>query len=160
MKDLVVRPAYEGDLSFLERMLCWAGSWRSEEFDESVLAEPAVSRYVEGWGRPGDFALVAESGGNMAGAAWYRLFPADDPGYGFVDERTPEVTIGVEPSHRESGIGRSLLEALAEAARRAGHPALSLSVEVDNPALRLYERVGFERRAQRDGAWTLVLPLT
>jgi ribosomal protein S18 acetylase RimI-like enzyme len=41
----------------------------------------------------------------------------------------------------------------------AGYSALSLSVEEENPALRLYERVGFERHAHGDGVWTVVLPL-
>ena len=157
--DCVIRPATEADLAFLERMLCWAGSWRSTALDESVLAEPAVSRYLEGWGRPGDLALIAETAGGPVGAAWYRLFRAQDHSYGFVDEETPEVTIGVEPAHRGAGVGTKLLDALADVAREAGCPALSLSVEDDNPAFKLYERVGFERREHKDDAWTLVLRL-
>ena len=46
-----------------------------------------ASRYVRGWGRPGDTAVIALEGGFPVGAAWYRLFPASEPGYGFVDER-------------------------------------------------------------------------
>ena len=67
--------------------------------------------------------------------------------------------IGVEPGHRGLGVGRALLESVASAAGEAGYSRLSLSVEDDNPALRLYERVGFERRAHSSGAWTLVLTL-
>jgi GNAT superfamily N-acetyltransferase len=93
------------------------------------------------------------------GAAWYRLFGAQEDSYGFVDEKTPEVTIGVEPGHRGGGIGRALLEALARSARAHGYSTLSLSVEEENPALRLYERVGFERRSQGGRPCTLVLLL-
>jgi hypothetical protein len=32
-------------------------------------------------------------------------------------------------------------------------------VEEENPAVRLYERLGFERHAPGDGVWTLVLTL-
>jgi GNAT superfamily N-acetyltransferase len=156
----VIRPAGAADIAFLRRMLCWAAGWRSDELDESLLAEPAVSRYVDGWRRPGDFGLIAEGAGEPLGAAWCRLFAAGEPGYGFVDEKTPEVTIGVEPDHRGAGIGRALLQALADAAREHRHSLLSLSVEEDNPALRLYEHVGFERHSDADGAWTLVLPLS
>jgi ribosomal protein S18 acetylase RimI-like enzyme len=155
-----IRTATAGDLGFIERMLCWAGAWRSTQLDESVLDEPGVSRYAEGWGRQGDFGLIAETqAGEPVGAAWYRLFRATDGSYGFVGEDVPEVTIGVEPSHRGAGVGGALLEGLAGSAREAGFPALSLSVEEDNPALRLYERLGFERQSHSDGAWTLVLTL-
>lgn len=160
MSGVFVRPAGQADLEVLERMLCWAGSWRSDELNESVLADPTVRRYLDAWGRPGDFAVVAETqAGEPVGASWYRLFSAEDESYGFVDEKTPEVTIGVDPGHRGAGIGRALLEALADSARENGYSTLSLSVEEDNPALRLYERVGFERRSHADGAWTLVLLL-
>ena len=40
-------------------------------------------------------------------------------------------------------MGRALLEALLTTARAQGYRALSLSVDRENPALRLYERVGF-----------------
>jgi ribosomal protein S18 acetylase RimI-like enzyme len=161
VRGVAIRPARgEADVAFLRRMLCWAAHWESAELDESVLERPEVAHYVEGWGRAGDRAVVAETtGGKLVGAAWFRLFGASEPGYGFVDERTPEVGIGVEPEHRGSGIGEALLEALVDSARGAGYPALSLSVEEANPALHLYERVGFRRHAQGVGAWTLVLPL-
>jgi ribosomal protein S18 acetylase RimI-like enzyme len=161
VSDVVIRPARgEADVELLRRMLCWAADWEAAELDESVLERPEVARYIEGWGRPGDAAVVAEkAGGELVGAAWFRLFEASEPGYGFVDERTPELGIGVEPGHRGEGIGRALLEALAASAREAGYFALSLSVEEENPAVRLYERVGFERHAHGDGVWTLVLTL-
>jgi ribosomal protein S18 acetylase RimI-like enzyme len=85
---------------------------------------------------------------------------SNEPGYGFVDGRSPELTIGVEPGHRGEGVGRALLEALCDSAREPGYPALSLSVELDNPALRLYESLGFERLERVGGACTLVLRLS
>ena len=81
--------------------------------------------------------------GRPVGAAWYRLFSADEPGYGFLDEATPEVSIAVDPAFRGRGVGTALLDALCERARGDGLPALSLSVERDNPARRIYERRGF-----------------
>ena len=89
MSGVFVRPAGQADLEVLERMLCWAGSWRSDELNESVLADPTVRRYLDAWGRPGDFAVVAETqAGEPVGASWYRLFSAEDESYGFVDEKT------------------------------------------------------------------------
>lgn len=63
------------------------------------------------------------------------------------------VGIYVAPDHRGSGLGRGLLSALIDAARRSGLLVLQLSVSVGNaPARRLYEGLGFrtygiERRA-------------
>jgi GNAT superfamily N-acetyltransferase len=60
----------------------------------------------------------------------------------YIDERTPEISIAVQPHARNQGVGQSLLRALiAEAARRGVR--LCLNVRHDNPAHRLYERVGF-----------------
>ena len=67
------------------------------------------------------------------------------PGYGFVDEQTPELTIAVVPSRRGRGYGAELLTSLLAQAKEDGFGAVSLSVEPDNPALALYERHGFEK---------------
>ncbi len=47
------------------------------------------------------------------------------------------------PEHRGAGIGTRLLRDLQEAARAAGK-ALSIHVEKFNPAMCLYERLGFQ----------------
>ena len=93
------------------------------------------------------------------GAAWYRLFTKDEPGYGFVDEETPELSIAVVPSKRARGHGFMLLKALMERAREDGFDRLSLSVEPDNPSIALYEKFGFRRVGERNGTTTMVADL-
>jgi len=97
-----------------------------------LLGRPEVAHYVRGWPRVGDLGVVAEDGPPV-GAAWLRLLPEHDRGYGFVDAKTPELSIGVVPTHRGRGIGSLLLEALVGSACEQRHEALSLSVEPDNP---------------------------
>jgi ribosomal protein S18 acetylase RimI-like enzyme len=121
-------------------MLRHAYYWR---WGDPATADLPTSRYVEQWGRPGDAAMIALDDGISVGAAWYRLFKAAAPGYGFVDESIPELTIAVVPSRRGRGFGEELLAGLLDRARQEGYEALSLSVEKENPALRLYERFGF-----------------
>jgi ribosomal protein S18 acetylase RimI-like enzyme len=99
--------------------------------------------------------VIAFAGPNAYGAAWYRLFPASAAGFGFVDEQTPELTIAVVPSCRGKGYGEELLEALLAQAKRDGFEQVSLSVEPDNPALRLYERHGFHKVGESGGSWTM-----
>jgi ribosomal protein S18 acetylase RimI-like enzyme len=94
------------------------------------------------------------------GAAWYRLFTHDDPGYGFVDEETPELSIAVVPSKRARGYGGQMLQALMERAREDGFERLSLSVEPDNPSIALYEKFGFRKVGEQNGATTMVADLT
>jgi len=62
---------------------------------EELLQGPVLCRYLQGWGRKNDFAVVAldVEDGSRIGAAWYRTFPAHESGYGFVDEATPEIAI-------------------------------------------------------------------
>ena len=149
----MIRQAGPQDVPFLRDMLRHAYYWRAATVPES--GEPPVQRYVERWGRPGDTALIAIQDYQRVGAAWYRLFRADDPGYGFVDEETPELSIAIVPSRRGSGLGSELLNALLERAHADGYGSISLSVEKDNPAVGLYERHGFRRVREDDGAYTM-----
>jgi len=146
---MVIRRGGRQDVRFLRDMLHHAYYWRELEPGE----DPGpVSRYVKGWGRPGDTAVIALEDGFPVGAAWYRLFRQDQPGYGFVDEEIPELAVAVVPSRRGRGIGDALLNALCERAREEGHPALSLSVERTNDALvSFYEKHGFERVSEDGG---------
>jgi ribosomal protein S18 acetylase RimI-like enzyme len=80
--------------------------------------------------------------GEPVGAAWLRLFTETDPGWGFVDAATPEVSMAILPGYRGQGIGTVLLTELITQAR-GRYPALSLSVDPQNAAMRLYERLGF-----------------
>ena len=146
---LMIRRGDANDTAFLRDMLRHAYYWR---WEEPELRDLPVSRYVEGWGRPGDRALILIEGFQPVAAAWYRLFTETHPGYGFVDEQTPELTIAVVPSRRGRGYGAELLTSLLAQAAEDGFAAISLSVEPDNPALALYERHGFEKVGERGGA--------
>ena len=138
-------------------MLRHAYYWR---WVDPELEDLPVGRYVDRWGRPGDTALVLIERFRPVGAAWYRLFKGSEPGYGFVDEQTPELTIAVVPSCRGKGYGDQLLTALLDRARADGYRQISLSVEADSPAVKLYLRHGFEAVAQRGEASVMVAELT
>jgi ribosomal protein S18 acetylase RimI-like enzyme len=114
--------------------------------------------YVDGFGRrEGDFGVIAEHGAGAAGAAWYRLFSANEPGYGFVSSDVPELSVAVIARLRSGGVGSALLERLVESARVQGRPGLSLSVRRQNPARALYERMGFEAVGSVDDSLTMLL---
>jgi ribosomal protein S18 acetylase RimI-like enzyme len=151
---MVIRRGGRQDVRFLRDMLHHAYYWRERSPGEGP---GPVSRYVKGWGRPGDTALIALDEGFPVGAAWFRLFRRDHPGYGFVDEATPELAVAVVPSRRGRRIGEALLEALVDRARTDGYRALSLSVPRDNAALvAFYEKHGFAN-VREDGGDSITM---
>jgi GNAT superfamily N-acetyltransferase len=148
----MLRPADQQDMRFLRDMLRHAYHWR-------IAQDPdlPVFRYVQNWGRRGDAGVIASAGPNAYGAAWYRLFPASAPGFGFVDEETPEVTMAVVPSQRGRGTGGELLEALLERARADGFSRISLSAEPGQTGF--YEKHGFREVRHEDRTVTMVADL-
>ena len=148
------------DLPFLREMLFEAAFWRPGEERPPLseeLARPDLAKLLAGWGRPGDTAMIAESSGHeRLGAAWYRFWSDADHSYGYVRPAVPELAIGVRAEARRLGVGEALLRALLAHASAQGVEEISLSVEFDNPALRLYERLGFRRVGRLGGAWKLV----
>ena len=158
MKDVRCRPAGAEDFTFLATMLGEAAVWRPDKptpTADQVLADPRYVMYLAGWPRHGDYGLVAERDGPL-GAAWYRTYTEASHGYGFVSEDVPELSIAVVVSRRHEGIGRRLLVDLITASVAQGHPALSLSVNGDNPARGLYESVGFVPVEKHGSSWTMV----
>jgi ribosomal protein S18 acetylase RimI-like enzyme len=127
---------------------------------DQVLANPAVTAFVEGWGRRGDHGVIAEADLVPVGAAWFRVFPDDDPEGGFVGGETPELLIGIVPEHRGKGVGGLMLTTLIDRARGEEKQTIGLNVPRANlPAVSLFRRFGFEVKRERDGILTMQLKL-
>jgi ribosomal protein S18 acetylase RimI-like enzyme len=159
MSEVTLRPGRADDVEFLACMLYEAYYWNPSQerppFQTFINTSEAISRFIDGWGRAGDEAVIAEIHGSPVGAAWFRQLRADNAGYSFVDETIPCVAIAVAAEHRGRGIGERLLRALIDRARQAGFAALTLAVEVDNPAAHLYRRVGFRDDVEIKGYYRM-----
>lgn len=106
----------------------------------SVVDLPELQVYIADFGtRPGDHGLVAEVEKKVIGAAWCRMM--ED--YGHIDNDTPSLSISLLPEYRGQGTGTQLLNGLLRLLRENGYQRASLSVQKENPALRLYQRAGF-----------------
>ncbi len=142
--DMRIRSVTEADMPFLESMMLLAGFPPDRPRPTDARSMPHVRRFVEGWGRRGDVGVIAlDQTERAVGAAWAREL--DEPL--LVDRAgapVAEVAVAVEADARGMGTGTALLRALEYFAAAAGHRELALRVSSRNPAVRLYERVGYE----------------
>lgn len=155
MVDFTIRAATGADERFLREMQYQAlfVAPGDEPFPEAMVDEPHIARYYRGFGgQLGDVGRVAvDPSGESIGAAWVRRSTSDDPSYGYIDDITPELGMAVADGHRGGGIGAALLDDLLGVL-----PRCCLSVDSRNPAVRLYERSGFEV-VRRDGSSAMML---
>lgn len=140
--DYRVRAATAKDQSIIWEMLRYASH---ESSVKSVQQQPLLARYALEWGITGDCGYIAEQNTLHLGMAWLRLWLREDKGFGYVSDQIPELAIAVLPDYRGKGIGTHLLQEILVIAASPKHrfPGVSLSVRADNPAVRLYERLGF-----------------
>ncbi len=159
--EVTLRPALPEDEEFLWQILYEAIYIPPEEEPPpvSILSDPEIARYLIDWGRAHDMGWIAEEidSGEPLGAAWLRLWDDETQGYGYYQPDYPELTIALLPEARGQGIGTQLMERLIEDARREGYPGISLSVSCRNPAVRLYERLGFRVIREDDCSVLMVL---
>jgi GNAT superfamily N-acetyltransferase len=144
--DYVLRPLTAADEAILWEMLYQALSpVGSEPPPREIVQRPEYARFVESWGRPDDRGFVAhdKSEGMLLGAVWLRAPLESDPG-----DAPPGLAFVVKPGHRERGIGASLLTQMVRANPKLS--AISLRVGANSPAVRLFERFGFEIATQSD----------
>ena len=117
-----------------------------EPLPRPIVDLPELQVHVTDFGtQPGDHCLVAEVEKKVVGAAWCRVM--ED--YGHIDNDTPSLAISLLPEYRGRGIGTQLLNALLLLLRENGYRRVSLSVQKENPALRLYQRTGFRIVAEK-----------
>lgn len=106
-----------------------------------IFDDPMCKVAFEGFGSTeDDIALVATLDDKSIGACWVRTTNE----YGHIDDRTPSFSISLYETYRGNGIGTALMTAVLEELRSRGFERASLSVQKENPAARLYQRLGFE----------------
>ncbi|MEM7392178.1 MAG: GNAT family N-acetyltransferase [Verrucomicrobiota bacterium] len=144
------RIANPDDQDFLREML-YLALWdppSQPPRPRTVLDHPMIRAFVENWGQPGDWALIAEAD-EKVGAIWTRLEARDlSPDYGC---SWPQLGMALLPSWQGRGLGSRLMEQFIEQLRsRTG--GLRLGVHPENAAaIRLYEKFGFETYAVGNG---------
>jgi ribosomal protein S18 acetylase RimI-like enzyme len=112
--------------------------------DIEIIQIPELSCYIKDFGKDSDLCLVAESQGDLIGAIWIRIYTEYEKGFGYVDSKTPELSMSVVKKYRKQGIGTKLLTSMIEKLIQIGYNQVSLSVDLENYALKLYQKNGFD----------------
>lgn len=130
-RSTAVRPAVAGDCGGIAALHAqsFPQGWDEACFAQ-FLADPACT------------SLIANSGDGLAGFIIARS----------AGDEADIVTLGVAPNARREGVGRLLVDTLADALRDRGVEVLFLEVgERNHAAISLYRRAGFRDAGRRPG---------
>ncbi len=149
---LILRPETEEDLKFLYHLYASTRAdemalldWTEEEKEAFLRMQFSAQRgYYREHYRESRFDVI-EREGEAIGRLYVARWPDD----------IRVVDIALMPEHRGQGLGGGLMRALLDEAAAAGK-SVSIHVEVYNPALRLYERLGFQAKGEDNGVYRLM----
>lgn len=149
--DYTIRPIQEQEIALLDDFLLEAiyiPPWYTQKISKDVLTSDSKLRAaIEDFGTmPDDHALVALMKGRVVGAVWARI--ADT--YGRVDVQTPCLCISLYKAYRGKGVGTALMTRMLARLQAKGYEKVSLSVDEANPAVRLYQKLGFQDAGRVD----------
>ena len=133
-----LRPARASDVDRIHRLVLDLAEY--ERSADQVLATPEQLRQALFGPQPAVYALVAEGpAGTVVGFALYFLnFSTWQGVHGIYLE-----DLYVEPAHRGSGLGKALLQALAEIAVQRGYARFEWWVlDWNTPSIEFYRRMG------------------
>ena len=123
---------------------------------KSIISSPELQIYVKRFGESkDDWGLVAEVGGKIVGAVWVRIM--ND--YGHIDDETPSLAISLYKKYRGFGIGTAMMKEILALLKSHGYSRVSLSVQKDNYAAKMYLKIGFEIVRENEEEYIMVYHL-
>ena len=156
--DFKIRTLETRDIPFMREMVYQSlfVPKGKKPFPRSILEEPFISKYVDGWReKSSDIGLIAERDNQSIGAIWLCLFDEAHKGFGYVDDETSEISIALIEEFLGNRIGTALMLELEAQAKDYGYRKLCLSVDPRNPTRRLYQRFGYVHVGWCDTSWTM-----
>jgi L-amino acid N-acyltransferase YncA len=138
MRRVTIRRATVADGGAIASILNALLATTAIEWTDTPHTADSILEWLDGH----ETVLVAEEGADVIGVAafgWFRDV-IRRPGYRF----TVENTVHVRGDHWTSGVGRHLMEALIDEARRGGKHTMVAAVDGANEgSIRFHERMGF-----------------
>jgi len=148
MTGVVLRPAEVADLPALVELYN-ACADTTFEYTEALHTRDERAAWLAQQ-RAAGWPVVVATDPEVVGVATYGPFRDNErwPGYRF----TVEHTIHVAESHWRKGVGRALIEALLESARRAGIRVMVAGIDSSNlGSIAFHARLGFTETARMPG---------
>lgn len=121
--------------------------------NKSIIDNEELQVYIKNFGtKKDDICFLAEADHEVVGAVWMRIM--ND--YGHIDDETPSLAISVKKAYQGLGVGTKLMETILKVANAQGYQRISLSVQKANPAVRLYQRLGFQIIKENEEEYLMV----
>jgi ribosomal protein S18 acetylase RimI-like enzyme len=112
-----------------------------------IIKQPELQVYIKGFGeQEGDICFVAECDSKIVGAVWVRIM--ND--YWHISNDMPSLAISLLPEYRDKGIGTALMKSMQEMVSQQGYKGISLSVQKQNYAAKMYRKLGFNTIEDKD----------
>lgn len=157
MNDYIIRKIRPDEYSILDDFL-YEAIFIPEGVQpppKSIIQQPELQVYVEDFGKKDDYCLVAESDNKIIGAVWVRIMSD----YGHIDNNTPSLAISLYKEFRGHGIGTALLDSILSLLKSENYKKVSLSVQKENYAYRMYLKAGFEVVDENNEEYIMVCDL-
>jgi GNAT superfamily N-acetyltransferase len=138
--DLQIRPATEADAQLLFDLIMELATY--EKLADKVAGDPEVLRRSLFEEKAAEALLLETPDGEAIGyAIFFTTFSTFECRSGIWLE-----DVYVRPEHRRGGIGRAVMEHLADLAHKRGHVRLEwVALDWNEPALNFYEKLGARR---------------
>ncbi len=121
--------------------------------NREIINSPDLQVYISGFGKErSDICLVAQVDKKVVAAVWARIM--ND--YGHIDDETPSLAISVYKEYRGFGIGTKLIEGMFDRLKLLGYEKVSLAVQKENYAARMYKKIGFKTIHESDEEYLMV----
>lgn len=153
VNDIEIRPATEADVQLLFDLILELANY--EKMANQVAGDPEVLRRSLFEEKAAEALLLETAEGEAVGyAIFFTTFSTFECRSGIWLE-----DVYVRPEHRRGGIGRAVMEHLANLAQDRGHVRLDwVALDWNEPALNFYDQLGARRlddwkllRLEKDG---------
>lgn len=129
-------------------------------FPREIIETLEINVFIDKFGsKKDDHCLVAKLDGKIIGAVWVRILDGEVKGYGNLDSQTPEFAISLFKEYRSKGYGTMMMSEMIKYLKSKGYSQASLSVDKENYATKMYQKLGFNIFCENEHDFIMLLKL-